>query len=403
MAGERHHELGKGTILFLASACGVVVANNYYNQAMLADIAKELDPIGNHIGLVPTLTQVGFSAGLLFLLPLGDRVERRRLIVGMAAALCIVLLGAALSPNLGILCVSSVLIGAMATIGQQIIPFGAQLAGPARAGKVVGTLMSGLLLGILLARVVGGAVSAHAGWRVMFGIAAVVVGVFVVFLRGALPLASPTTTLSYPRLLASLWSLVRTQPVLRESSAMGAMFFAAFSVFWSTMALLLEGPQFHLNGDAVGLFGVVGAAGVVASPVAGRLADNGGGRKVLWGACALAVVSYLVLGFSGKSIGGLVAGVILLDLAVWAAQTTNQQRIFAIAPEARSRLNTVYMVCYFAGGALGSAAGSVAWRYGGWIAVAWVGGLFAAVPSLFLALGVRSRAPETVHAGGAEV
>jgi predicted MFS family arabinose efflux permease len=310
----------------------------------------------------------------------------------MAMALSVFLVMAMFSPNLLVLCVSSLLIGTMSTIAQQIIPFGAQLAGPARGGKVVGTLMSGLLLGVLLARAISGTVAAHAGWRAMFGLAAVVVALFVVVLRRALPVAEPTTTLRYPQLLASLWHLVKTQPVLRESAAMGAMFFAAFSVFWSTMALLLAGPPFHLNGDVVGLFGLVGAAGVIASPVAGRMADRGGSRTVLWSACGLVLVSYVVLGLFGRSISGLVVGIVLLDLGVWAAQTTNQHRIFAIAPEARSRVNTVYIVCYFAGGAFGSAAGSAAWSFGGWHAVTWVGGLLAIVPSLLLIRGSRARA-----------
>jgi predicted MFS family arabinose efflux permease len=398
---EKGQVLTDKTVLLLAACCGVVIANIYYNQALLVDMARSIDPDAKAIGLIPTLTQVGFSLGLLFLLPLGDTVERRGLIVRKATALSAFLLMATFSPNLIMLCLSSLLIGVMATIAQQIIPFGAQLAGPGRSGKVVGRLMSGLLLGVLLARAVGGVVSAHGGWRVMLGVASVATAGAVIVLRRSLPVAAPTAAMPYPHLLRSLWQLVKTQPVLRQSSMMGAMFFAAFSVFWSTMALLLEGTPFHYSGDIVGLYGLLGAAGILASPVAGRMADHGAGRKVLWMASILAVVAYFVLGFSGHSGIGIAIGVVLLDLGVWAAQTANQHRIFAIAPEARSRLNSVYMVCYFAGGAFGSAVGSVAWRLGGWHAVTWVGGILAAVPSLVLALSARRKVVAANAAGHA--
>lgn len=398
---EKSQRLTDRAIFMLAACCGVIIANIYYNQSLLVDMARSIDPGAKEIGLIPTLTQVGFSLGLLFLLPLGDTMERRSLIVRMASALCVFLLMATFSPSLVLLCISCLLIGVTATIAQQIIPFAAQLAGPDRSGKVVGTLMSGLLLGVLLARAVGGVVSAHAGWRVMLGVAAVATAATVFVLRRALPVATATATLTYGELLRSLWGLIKTQPVLRQSSMMGAMFFASFSVFWSTMALLLEGAPFHYNGDMVGLFGFVGAAGILASPIAGRMADRGAGRTVLWSAGVLAVAGYVVLGISGHSAIGIATGVVLLDLGVWAAQTANQQRIFAIAPEARSRLNSVYMVCYFAGGAFGSAVGSVAWRLGGWHAVTLVGGVLAAIPSLVLAMSARGAvrtAVSTSHA-----
>ena len=392
MNAEKGQVLTDRAVMLLAASCGVVIANIYYNQSLLVDMARSLDPSAKAIGLIPTLTQVGFSLGLLFLLPLGDTMERRSLIVRKAALLCVFLVMATFSNSLVMLCISSLLIGITATIAQQVIPFGAQLAGPGRSGKVVGTLMSGLLLGVLLARAVGGVVSAHAGWRVMLGIASVATAITVFILHRALPKAEPKANLKYHHLLQSLWHLVKTQPVLRESSLVGAMFFGAFSVFWSTMALLLEGAPFHYSGDIVGLYGFVGAAGILASPIAGRLADRGAGRKVLWGASILAVAAYIVLHFSGHSGIGIAAGVVLLDLGVWAAQTANQHRIFAIAPEARSRLNSVYMVCYFAGGAFGSAIGSLAWQLGGWHAVTWAGGLLAAIPSLVLARSARRTA-----------
>jgi predicted MFS family arabinose efflux permease len=400
MADDRHQELDGATVFLLACACGVTIANIYYNQSMLVDIAATLDPGARYIGWVPTLTQVGYSLGVLFLLPLGDRVERRGLIVKMASSLTVFLLLAMVSPSLTMLCIASLLIGSTSSIAQQIIPFGALLAGPKRGGKVVGTLMSGLLMGILLARALSGAVSAYAGWRAMFGLAAVMVAVFTIVLRRRLPLANPTTTLAYPKLLASLYTLFRTEPVLRQSATMGAMFFASFSVFWSTVAFLLESPPFNLKSDAVGLFALVGAAGVIASPVSGRLSDSGRGKLVLWGSCGLAVASYVVLGLFGGSLIGIVVGVLVLDLAVWAAQTANQQRIFAIAPQARSRINTVYIVFYFAGGAVGSAVGNIAWQHGAWHTVAIAGGILSALPGVILLLSSgRSSASAALPAG----
>jgi predicted MFS family arabinose efflux permease len=387
MEGETHGDLTRSRLVLLAAACGAAAANIYYNQPMLGAIAGGLRAQRQAIGLVPTATQVGFALGLLLLLPLGDRIERRRLILAMTALLCVFLLAASLAPSLITLAVASLLVGSMASLAQQIIAFGSQLARPAEQGKAVGSLMSGLLLGVLLARTLSGFVTAYLGWRAMFLVAALIMSAMIAILARSLPARRPLSDLSYPRLLRSLLSLVRAQPVLRESSAIGAMLFGAFSAFWSTLALLLEGPPFHLHSAAAGLFGLVGAIGAMAAPVAGRLSDRGHSRRVLWVSGLAVTLAFVILGVFARSLAGLVAGVILLDLGVWAAQIANQQRIFATSPEARGRINAVYMVCYFAGGATGSALGSFAWNRGGWPRVALVGGLMASISLAVLARG----------------
>jgi predicted MFS family arabinose efflux permease len=362
-----------GLVLIMAASCGVFVANIYYNQPILADIARTFGATPGEVNLVPTLTQAGYALGLLFLAPLGDRFDRRKLILGKLVLLCLSLIAAALSPTLAVLCGASLAVGITATIVQQLVPFAAQLAPAERRGHVVGTVMSGLLLGILLGRAVSGTVAAYAGWRAVFWAATASSVAMGAVLAARLPSSRPTTALSYPALLGSLWRLLRTQPALREASAEGALLFAAFGAFWSTLVLLLESDAYRLGSQTAGLFGIVGAVGALAAPVVGRLADRGGPRRVIGAAIVCVALSFVIFGVFGTFMIGLVVGVILLDLGIQAAQVSNQARIYAMLPEARSRLNTVYMTIYFLGGSAGSAAAAVAWSWDGWTGVSLLG------------------------------
>lgn len=366
-------------LLLLATIAGVSVANIYYNQPLLGNLRESFPHSASWVGAVPAVTQLGYAAGMLLLAPLGDRFDRRLLMLLQIAAICVALVIAASAPSLVVLIGASLAIGVLATIAQQAVPFAAELAPPSGRGHAVGTVMSGLLLGILLARTAAGFVAEYFGWRAVFGASVVALLALAVVIWMRLPRSKPTSTLPYGKLLVSMWHLIVEHPGLREASLTGACLFAGFSVFWSVLALLLAGAPFHLGPQAAGLFGIVGAAGALAAPLAGKSSDRRGPRAVISLSIVLVAVSFVVFGLSGTSIAGLVVGVIILDVGVQAAQISNQSRIYALSPEARSRVNTVYMVTYFIGGAAGSAVGAAVWPTFGWVGVSAAGLAFAAL------------------------
>ena len=381
----------RGLLLLLATIAGVAVANIYYNQPLLDNFRQSFPASASWVGVVPAVTQLGYAAGMLLLAPLGDRFDRRALILLQTAGMCIALVVAAAAPALPILVAASLAIGVLATIAQQAVPFAAELAPPSQRGHAVGTVMSGLLLGILLARTAAGFVAEYFGWRAVFAVSVLALLALAVVIVLRLPKSKPTSTLSYGKLLVSMWHLVVEHRPLREASLTGAALFAGFSIFWSVLALLLAGPPFHLGPQAAGLFGIVGAAGALAAPLAGKFADRRGPRAIITLSIVLVAISFVVFGFSAKSIAGLVIGVIVLDVGVQAAQISNQSRIYALKPDARSRVNTVYMVAYFIGGALGSAVGAAVWPVFGWVGVSVAGLVFAGLAAWnHLALQART-------------
>jgi predicted MFS family arabinose efflux permease len=370
---ERHPHYSRATLWLLAAIAGVSVANIYFNQPLLDDFRSAFPAAAWLIGAVPAATQLGYALGMLVLAPLGDRFDRRSLILLQLAALGVSLVVASTAGTLGVLIAASLVIGIVSTIAQQAVPFAAELAPAAERGHAVGTVMSGLLLGILLARTVSGFVAQYFGWRAVFGASVVATVALAGVVIARLPKSRPTSTLSYGKLLGSLWHLTLESAALREAALTGGSLFAAFSIFWSVLTLLLAGEPFHLGPQAAGLFGVVGAAGALAAPLAGKSADRRGPRAVISLCIGLTALSFVVFAFSRRSIAGLVIGVIVLDVGVQAAQISNQSRIYALRPEARSRVNTVYMVAYFIGGALGSALASLAWHALGWTGVCLAG------------------------------
>jgi len=371
---------------------GAIVANIYYIQPLLSAISSTFRISVPQVGIVAMLTQLGAASGMLFFVPLGDTHERRRLIVSLVVceAVCLALMAGA--QNYIWLALASLGIGIAASTVHLIVPFAAQLASPARRGAAVGAVLSGLLLGILLARTFSGLLGAWFGWRAIYWLASGIMLLFAVLIQMGLPRSKPTLKLSWPRLIQSAVVLVRTEPVLREATALSAILFCGFSAFWTTLVFFLETPPYHFGSAVAGLFGLVGAAGAICAPFVGRLADRYGARRNVLIAMLISLSSFVVLYFTGRHMAGLVAGVILLDIGVQAGHVSNQTRIYGLQPDARSRLNMVYMICYFTAGAIGSLGGSVLWHHFGWAGVCSFGGLLSlAGCGVYSATGSRER------------
>ena len=380
--------LTRTLVLVMAASVGATVANLYYNQPMLGAIGADLAASPAAVGLIPTATQLGFGLGLLLLVPLGDQMDRRRLILAQSAGLAVALVAAALAPGAATLVFASVAVGLGSALVHQIVPLAAEMAPPERRGATVGTVMSGLLLGILLARVVSGAVAALAGWRAMFWLGAGLAVLIAALLARTLPSRrAPPGSVPYGRLLLSLLTLVREEPALRRAALTQAALFGSFSAFWSILALRLQTPPFAFGSFAAGLFGLVGAVGVLAAPLAGRTADARGPYVVIALGTTASLAAWVFLGLV-PGLAGLIVGVLVLDLGVQMTLIANQAVIFALRPQSTGRVNTVFMVTMFLGGALGSLAASMSWARGGWALVATTGALFAAVALL---LGGRRR------------
>ncbi|MFL6212881.1 MAG: MFS transporter [Blastocatellia bacterium] len=366
----------------MAAACGIVVANLYYNQPLLADMGRSLAASLREVGLLPMLTQMGYALGLFLFVPLGDTLERRRLILILIAASALSLAMAALAPSFLWLAVASLAIGVTSITAQLLIPFAAQLTKPDARGRVVGLLIGGILIGVLLARTVSGMVGSHFGWQAMYWIAAALMIALAVALAKLLPRSEPLENLSYRELMRSVWALIVKQAVLREAAITGAMLFGAFSAFWATLVFFLEKPPYQYGSRAAGLFGLVGAVGAGSAPFTGRLTDRIRPKVTLGLALALTAASFVLFWLLSDNLWALIVGVILMDLGVQAGHIANQTRIYAVAESAHSRVNMVYMVAYFLGGSLGSTLGAYAMSFWGWSGVCGVALLMLAAAFL---------------------
>lgn len=368
-----HSPLSPALIILMAVATGLAVASNYYPQPLLDTIARAFSLSVNQAGFIVTVAQLGYACGLMFIVPLGDMFERRGLIVLMTLLSAAGLLITAMAPTLTIMLVGTALTGLFSVVAQILVPLAATLAEPERRGKVVGLIMSGLLLGILLARTVAGALASLGGWRTVYWVASGLMIVMALVLWRKLPKHHQKTDLNYPQLLKSIFTLFIHTPVLRTRALIGMFCFANFSILWTSMAFLLAGPAYHYSEGVIGLFGLVGAAGALAATRAGNLADKGKAHLTTTVGLVLLLLSWAATAYGQHSVISLIIGIIILDLSVQGVHITNQSVIYKTMPEARNRLTAGYMTTYFIGGAVGSLVSASAYQAAGWYGVSAAG------------------------------
>lgn len=385
--------LSPALIVLMSVATGLAVASNYYAQPLLETIATNFSLSVNQAGFIVTAAQLGYAVGLMFLVPLGDMFERRGLIVGMTLLAAGGMLITAMSQNLTMMIIGTALTGLFSVVAQLLVPLAATLAAPEKRGKVVGIIMSGLLLGILLARTVAGALATLGGWRTIYWVASALMFIMALVLWRCLPRYKQHTGLNYGQLLGSIFALFIHTPVLRTRALLGALSFANFSVLWTSMAFLLAAPPFGYSEATIGLFGLVGAAGALMATKAGQLADKGKARVTTSAGLVLLLLSWLPIAFGQHSIIALIIGIIVLDLAVQAVHVTNQSVMYRMMPEARNRLTAGYMTSYFIGGALGALISAAAYQHAGWYGVSTAGLVLCLLNIVTWLVGKRSDQP----------
>ncbi|QMA55593.1 MFS transporter [Escherichia fergusonii] len=372
-----NHELSPALIVLMSIATGLTVASNYYAQPLLDTIARNFSLSASSAGFIVTAAQLGYAAGLLFLVPLGDMFERRRLIVSMTLLAAGGMLITASTQSLAMMILGTALTGLFSVVAQILVPLAATLASPDKRGKVVGTIMSGLLLGILLARTVAGLLANLGGWRTVFWVASVLMALMALALWRGLPQMKSETHLNYPQLLGSVFSMFISDKILRTRALLGCLTFANFSILWTSMAFLLAAPPFNYSDGVIGLFGLAGAAGALGARPAGGFADKGKSHHTTTFGLLLLLLSWLAIWFGHTSVLALIIGILVLDLTVQGVHITNQTVIYRIYPDARNRLTAGYMTSYFIGGSAGSLISASAWQHAGWTGVCLAGASLA--------------------------
>ncbi|WP_343730604.1 MFS transporter [Duganella sp.] len=384
---SKQEDISPGMVMLLATATGLIVASLYYAQTLVGPISASTGLSPEAAGLIVTLTQIGYCIGLLFIVPLGDLLENRRLIFTGLLFTAAMLVLAAISSSAWMFLTAALGIGLGSVAAQIVVPFAAHLSQEATRGVTVGKVVSGLLLGIMLSRPAASLIADATSWHVVFGGAAVVVTMVAFVLRAKLPVRVPNHHITYPKLLGSLWQLFLQTPVLRRRAAYHAGLFGSFSLFWTVTPLMLAGPTFHLSQTGIAIFALVGMAGAVASPVAGKLADKGHTLMATAAALALGVIGFalpmIVPGSRNVALAVLVIASIVLDMGVAANLVLGQRAIFTLGAEVRSRLNGVYFALFFAGGALGSALGGWMFATHGWHAALLTGMAFNGAALLY--------------------
>jgi predicted MFS family arabinose efflux permease len=380
----------RGRTFLFAVAAGAAVGNLYWAQPLLDFIAQDLQSTPARTAWLVTATQIGYAVGILLLVPLGDVLQRHRLIPVMLLCSAVALTACALAPSVGTLLAALGAVGLTTVSGQILTPLAGDLAEDRQRGRVVGTVASGILTGILVSRTVSGLVADAAGWRAIYVLAAVAAVIFAVLLHRAIPTLPPKTRMAYPALIASVGAVIVRERAVRWTLVLGATGFAAFTLFWTALTFLLSAPPFSYPVSVIGLVGLVGLAGAIAAQRAGHLHDRGWSLPATGAAWGLALVAFVIAGVGARSIVLVLVAVLLLDIAMQALGILNQTRMFAVSHEARSRLNTAYVTGNFLGGAIGSAAAAVLWSLGGWAAVSGAGAALSAFGLLVWALGRRS-------------
>ena len=374
----------------MAVACGMAVANLYYAQPLLHTLAQSFGTSEGTTGLIVTMTQLGYVIGLALIVPLGDLLERRQLITIVSAGTAIALAGAAISPGIASFLFACLAIGFTAVVAQVLVPFAAALAADEQRGAVIGRVMAGLLLGILLARTVSGFIADAWGWRAVFWLATVIMIVQSAVLWRMLPQSQGETRLSYPALIRSVFLLFREEPLLRRRIVYGTCGFAAFSVFWTSIAFLLAQPPYGYSDSVIGLFGLIGAAGALSASFAGQIHDRGDTRPATGVLLALVVIAFVIMGVYSTHLTAIIVGVVLLDIGQQGSHILNQSVIYTLNNKARSRITTAYMTCFFSGGVIGSASAGYVFESGGWSGVSWLGGTFGGIAFLYWLTELRT-------------
>ncbi|MCX2494832.1 MFS transporter [Pedobacter sp. PF22-3] len=350
----------------MAFCTGLIVANIYYCQPLVILIAKDFKLTEPVAGKITYLTQIGYALGLFLLVPLGDMFERKKQILVITGLAILALLVAAVSQSFFILEVASILIGACSIVPQLILPLAANLSTDENRGANIGIIMSGLLVGILASRAVSGSIGFWLGWRAVYYMAAGICGLLIFLMASRFPQSYPNFKGSYKELMRSMFGYIKTQPALRETSIINFLAFAIISAFWTTMVLFLANPPFNFQTLQIGLFGIAGAAGALAAPLVGKLSDGNNPRKNLMIGFILQLISIALFYFTNNHLYLFVIGIVLIDIGQQAIHVTNQTRIYTLIPEARNRLNTIFMSVSFIGASCGSALGLWLWDQGGW-------------------------------------
>ena len=374
--------LSKFQIILMAVAAGASVANIYYNQPILKDISLAFYVTESKAGTISLLSQIGYGKGLFFIIPLGDKINKRNLILGLSSLLFVTLLLMTMTTNIHQVWILSLLIGLLSVSVQVILPMAASLDTVNR-GKTVGTIFTGILIGILAARVFSGFIAQWLNWRYVYGFSALLILATTLLLKASLPNVKNEFKGHYFLLLQSVLIQIKRFSLLRDASLTGALLFGVFCSFWTTLTFHLSGPPFYFHSDIIGLFGLVAIAGALMAPYIGKLADKGNSRRSLLMAAWMIIFSLILMKLMPNSVIILVIAVIILDIGVQAMQVTNVSLIYTLDQTSHSRINTVYMTSYFIGGALGTFVGLQCWNYGGWSMVVWQMLVWS-----FLALGI---------------
>jgi len=358
--------MSRRVVWLLALTTGCVVANIYYIQPLLADIAREFGLSVPQMGIVAMLAQVGTGLGMLFFVPLGDKYERSGLISALLVAEAVACALAATATNVLWLSLACFFVGGTAATVHVVVPLAAHLAPPKERGRIVGTVLSGLLIGVLLARTFSGIVGAQWGWRTVYWFASALMLALAITIRASLQPSRPQLSMKWTALMKSVGSLAREHGTLREAALLACLLFMTFSALWTTLVFLLRTPPYHYGTTAAGVFGLLGASSASAAPIVGRMSDRYGPERSILVAIISTLVGYVVLLVAGRHLAGLIVAIALIDVGVQSGHVANQSRIYSLVPDARSRINTFYMVAFFVGGALGSYFGPLGFNVGGW-------------------------------------